>query len=62
MVSPASHDTHVSCAELETSLCRYRAKVEKMEGGKCHVLYMDFGNVSCDVSATLLLLYCCVYL
>ena len=25
---------------------RYRAKVERTEGSKCHVLYVDFGNVS----------------
>ena len=26
--------------------CRYRCKVEKMDGGKVHVLYIDYGNVS----------------
>lgn len=28
-------------------LCRYRARVEKVEsGGKVHIFYIDYGNVS----------------
>lgn len=38
-------------------LFRYRAKVEKMEGSKCHVLYLDFGNVSSAVSVVVVVSY-----
>lgn len=31
----------------EIPLCRYRARVEKVEsGGKVHIFYIDYGNVS----------------
>lgn len=41
---------HGGVAEEQTpkiALCRYRARVEKVEsGGKVHIFYIDYGNVS----------------
>ena len=41
-----------------TPLFRYRAKVEKVDGGNVHVLYIDFGNVSVNYSLGHLINYC----
>jgi len=36
----------------------YRARVEKMEGERAHVHYIDFGNVSCVLSRSSYICFC----